>query len=91
MNTTEVENSPGFRDGIMGELMGQMRAQAERFCAELVADDVVAVDLTGEVKVITTTTNTYTARSVILATGSGYRTLGLPREEELSGSASYIP
>ncbi|WP_457205567.1 thioredoxin-disulfide reductase [Nocardioides sp. P5_C9_2] len=86
MNTTEVENFPGFRDGIMGPaLMDEMRAQAERFGAELVSDDVVEVDLTGEVKVVRTATDTYTARSVILATGSGYRKLGLPREEELSG------
>jgi thioredoxin reductase (NADPH) len=86
MTTTEVENYPGFRDGIMGPaLMDEMRAQAERFGAELVADDVVEVDLTGDVKVVRTATDTYTARSVILATGSGYRKLGLPREEELSG------
>ncbi|MBF4767608.1 thioredoxin-disulfide reductase [Nocardioides agariphilus] len=86
MNTTEVENFPGFRDGIMGPaLMDEMRAQAERFGAELVADDVVEVDLSGEVKVVKTSTDTYTARSVILATGSGYRKLGLPHEEELSG------
>ncbi|QZY29149.1 thioredoxin-disulfide reductase [Nocardioides coralli] len=86
MNTTEVENFPGFRDGIMGPaLMDEMRAQAERFGAELVADDVVEVDLTGDTKVVRTATDTYTARSVILATGSGYRKLGLPREEELSG------
>ena len=86
MNTTEVENFPGFRDGIMGPaLMDEMRAQAERFGAELVADDVVEVDLTGDIKVVKTATDTYTARSVILATGSGYRKLGLPREEELSG------
>ncbi len=86
MNTTEVENFPGFRDGIMGPaLMDEMRSQAERFGAELVADDIVEVDLSGEVKVVRTATDTYTARSVILATGSGYRKLGLPREEELSG------
>jgi thioredoxin reductase (NADPH) len=86
MNTTEVENFPGFRDGIMGPaLMDEMRAQAERFGAELISDDVVEVDLTGEVKVVKTATDTYTARSVILATGSGYRKLGLPREDELSG------
>ncbi len=86
MNTTEVENFPGFRDGIMGPaLMDEMRAQAERFGAELVADDVVEVDLTEDVKVVKTETDTYTARAVILATGSGYRKLGLPREEELSG------
>jgi thioredoxin reductase (NADPH) len=86
MNTTEVENFPGFRDGIMGPaLMDEMRAQAERFGAELVPDDVVEVDLTGDVKVVRTATDTYTARAVILAMGSGYRKLGLPREEELSG------
>ena len=86
MNTTEVENFPGFRDGIMGPaLMDEMRAQAERFGAELISDDVVEVDLTGDVKVVKTATDTYTARSVVLATGSGYRKLGLPREEELSG------
>lgn len=86
MNTTEVENFPGFRDGIMGPaLMDEMRAQAERFGAELVADDIVEVDLTGDVKVVKTATDTYTARSVILATGSGYRKLGLPDEERLSG------
>ena len=86
MNTTEVENYSGFRDGIMGPaLMDEMRAQAERFGAELVPDDVVEVDLTGDIKVVRTATDTYTARAVILATGSRYRKLGLPREEELSG------
>ena len=86
MTTTEVENFPGFRDGIMGPaLMDEMRGQAERFGAELVADDIVEVDLTSEPKVVKTATDTYTARSVILATGSGYRKLGLPNEEELSG------
>jgi thioredoxin reductase (NADPH) len=86
MTTTEVENFPGFRDGIMGPaLMDEMRAQAERFGAELIADDVVEVDLTGDVKVVKTATDTYTARSVILAMGSGYRKLDLPREAELSG------
>ena len=86
MNTTEVENFPGFRDGIMGPaLMDEMRAQAERFGAELIADDVIEVDLTGEVKVVRTDTGTYRARAVILATGSGYRRLGLPGEDALSG------
>jgi thioredoxin reductase (NADPH) len=86
MTTTEVENFPGFRDGIMGPaLMDEMRAQAERFGAELVADDVVAVDLTGDVKTVRTATDTYSARAVILATGSGYRELGLSNEKELSG------
>ncbi len=86
MNTTEVENFPGFKDGIMGPaLMDEMRAQAERFGAELISDDVIEVDLTGDIKVVKTATDTYTARSVILATGSGYRKLGIPREDELSG------
>jgi thioredoxin reductase (NADPH) len=87
MNTTEVENFPGFRDGIMGPaLMDEMRAQAERFGAELVTDDVTAVDLTGEIKRVTDGDgNVHEARTVILATGSGYRKLGLPDEERLSG------
>jgi thioredoxin reductase (NADPH) len=86
MNTTEVENFPGFRDGIMGPaLMDEMRAQAERFGAELIPDDVIEVDLTGDVKVVKTHSDTYTAKAVILAMGSGYRKLGLPREDELSG------
>jgi thioredoxin reductase (NADPH) len=87
MNTTEVENFPGFKDGIMGpDLMDGMRAQAERFGAELVTDDVTAVDLTGEVKTVTDGEGTvHRARSVILAMGSAYRELGLPREKELSG------
>ncbi len=86
MNTTEVENFPGFRDGIMGPaLMDEMRSQAERFGAELVSDDVIEVDLTGDLKIVKTHTETFTARAVILAMGSGYRKLGLPREEELSG------
>ena len=87
MNTTDVENFPGFRDGIMGpQLMDEMRAQAERFGAELVADDVTAVDLTGDVKVVTDGDgNLHHARAVILATGSGYRRLGVPGEDGLSG------
>jgi thioredoxin reductase (NADPH) len=87
MNTTEVENFPGFSDGIMGpQLMEQMRAQAVRFGAEIVTDDVVSVDLTGEIKSVTDGSgNTHTARSVILAMGSGYRELGLPNEKRLSG------
>ncbi|GAA2134828.1 thioredoxin-disulfide reductase [Nocardioides bigeumensis] len=86
MNTTEVENFPGFKDGIMGPaLMDEMRAQAERFGAELIPDDVTEVDLTGDVKVVKTGTDTYRARSVILAMGSGYRKLGIAREDELSG------
>jgi thioredoxin reductase (NADPH) len=86
MTTTEVENFPAFRDGIMGPaLMDEMRAQAERFGAELVADDIVSMDLTGDIKTVSTATDTYSARTVILAMGSAYRKLGLPREEELSG------
>ena len=87
MNTTEVENFPGFRDGIMGPaLMDEMRAQAERFGAELVSDDVTEVDLTGEVKTVTDGEgNVHRAHAVILATGSGYRKLGLPDEDRLSG------
>ncbi len=86
MTTTDVENYPGFADGIMGPaLMDEMRAQAERFGAELVSDDVVEVDLTGDLKTVKTATDTYTARTVILAMGSGYRKLGLPNEEALSG------
>jgi thioredoxin reductase (NADPH) len=87
MNTTDVENFPGFKDGIMGpQLMDEMRAQAERFGAELVTDDVTKVELTGEVKTVTDGDgNVHHARAVILATGSGYRKLGLPDEERLSG------
>jgi thioredoxin reductase (NADPH) len=86
MNTTEVENYPGFRDGIQGpELMEIMRAQAERFGAELVADDVIAVDLTGQIKVVRTHRAIYRALAVIVATGSHYRRLGLPAEDRLAG------
>ena len=87
MNTTEVENYPGFTDGIMGpELMDQMRGQAERFGAELVPDDVTAVDFSGDIKTVTDSTGTvHHAYAVIVSTGSAYRSLGLPREEELSG------
>jgi thioredoxin reductase (NADPH) len=87
MNTTEVENFPGFRDGIMGPaLMDEMRAQAERFGAELVPDDVTAVDLTGEVKVVTDGSGVeHRARAVILSTGSRYRKLGVEGEDRLSG------
>ncbi|MET7639255.1 thioredoxin-disulfide reductase [Streptomyces sp. NPDC005438] len=87
MNTTEVENYPGFRDGIMGpDLMDQMRAQAERFGAELIPDDVSAVDLSGDIKTVTDSAGTvYRARTVIVSTGSQHRKLGLPKEDELSG------
>jgi thioredoxin reductase (NADPH) len=84
MSTTDVENFPGFPDGIQGpELMDAMRRQAERFGAELVADDVVEVDLRAEPKVVKTSDNTYLARTVILATGSQWRTLGLESEQRL--------
>ncbi|MFE3549862.1 thioredoxin-disulfide reductase [Streptomyces kronopolitis] len=87
MNTTDVENFPGFRDGIMGpDLMDNMRAQAERFGAELVPDDVTAVDLSDEIKTVTDSAGTvHRARTVIVTTGSQHRKLGLPREDELSG------
>jgi thioredoxin reductase (NADPH) len=87
MNTTEVENYPGFSDGIMGpDLMDQMRKQAERFGAELVTDDATQIALDGPVKTVTDGSGrTYRAKSVILAMGSGYRELGLPDEKRLSG------
>ncbi len=87
MNTTEVENFPGFTDGIMGPaLMENMRGQAERFGAQLITDDVVTADLTGDIKtVVDGTGRTWAARSVILAMGSGYRELGLDNEKRLSG------
>ncbi|ASQ95763.1 thioredoxin-disulfide reductase [Streptomyces sp. 11-1-2] len=87
MNTTDVENFPGFRDGIMGpDLMDNMRAQAERFGAELIPDDVVAVDLTEQIKTVTDSAGTvHRAKTVIVTTGSQHRKLGLPREDELSG------
>ncbi|MEU8193378.1 thioredoxin-disulfide reductase [Microbispora amethystogenes] len=86
MNTTDVENFPGFPDGIMGpDLMDNFRKQAERFGAELVADDVVEVDLKADPKVVKTYTDTYLAKSVIIASGSRYRELGLENEKRLSG------
>ncbi|MFE2875493.1 thioredoxin-disulfide reductase [Streptomyces roseus] len=87
MNTTEVENFPGFQDGIMGpDLMDNMRGQAERFGAELVPDDVVSVDLTGDIKTVTDTAGTvHRAKAVIVTTGSQHRKLGLPNEDALSG------
>ncbi|GAA0446117.1 thioredoxin-disulfide reductase [Streptomyces stramineus] len=87
MNTTDVENFPGFREGIMGpDLMDNMRAQAERFGAELIPDDVIAVDLSDEIKTVTDSAGTvHRAKAVIVTTGSQHRKLGLPREDELSG------
>jgi thioredoxin reductase (NADPH) len=87
MNTTEVENFPGFEEGIQGpELMFKLQAQAEKFGAEVVLDDVVSVSLDGPVKSVTVGSGeTYEASSVIFATGSAYRKLGLPDEDRLSG------
>ncbi|GLW64630.1 thioredoxin reductase [Actinomadura rubrobrunea] len=86
MNTTEVENFPGFPDGIMGpDLMDNLRKQAERFGAELIADDVTEVDLTADPKIVKVGDEVYRARAVIIATGSGYRKLGLEGEDRLSG------
>ena len=87
MNTTEVENFPGFRNGIMGPaLMEEIRAQAEKFGARFITDDAVKVDLTKEIKVVQDGNgNTYQSKAVILATGAGYKKLGLPKEDTLSG------
>jgi thioredoxin reductase (NADPH) len=86
MNTTDVENYPGFPGGIVGpELMDQIRTQAERFGAELVTDDVISVDLTGEIKTVRTHGGEFAARAVIIATGSAYKKLGIPGEERLAG------
>lgn len=87
MNTTEVENFPGFETGIMGpQLMQQMRGQAERFGTQFVTDDVVQADLNQPIKYLKDDRgNEYWAKSVILAMGSGYRELGIPGEKELSG------
>lgn len=86
MNTTDVENFPGFPDGILGpDLMDNLRKQAERFGAELITDDVTEVDLTADPKVVKVGDETYLAKTVIVATGSGYRELGLPDEKRLSG------
>ena len=86
MQTTDVENFPGFPDGVMGpELMDSLRKQSERFGAELVSDDVVEVDLAASPKVVKTETDTYLAKAVIIATGSKYKELGVPGEKLLSG------
>ncbi|PQZ90281.1 thioredoxin-disulfide reductase [Arthrobacter sp. MYb227] len=87
MNTTDVENFPGFPEGIMGpDLMDNMQKQAERFGAEILFDDVTAVDLSGEIKVVTLGDGTtYRAHAVIISTGSAYRELGLEDEKRLVG------
>ena len=86
MNTTDVENFPGFPDGVMGpELMDMLRKQAERFGAEFITDDVTAVDLTAQPKIVHVGADLYTADTIVLAMGSAYRELGVPGEKELSG------
>jgi len=86
MTTTEVENFPGFPDGVLGpDLMDAVRKQAERFGAELVADDVTEVDLTVSPKVVRVGGDTFLAKTVIIATGSSYRELGIPGEKRLGG------
>jgi thioredoxin reductase (NADPH) len=86
MNTTDVENYPGFPDGILGpDLMDSIRKQAERFGAELVADDVLEVDLAATPKVVKTADGEFLGRSIIIATGSSYRELGVKGEKRLSG------
>ena len=87
MKTTEVENFPGFPEGLQGpELMANFQAQAERFGTEVLLDDVVEVDLKGDIKIVKTGLGqTFEAKAVILATGAAYRELGLPKEKELSG------
>jgi thioredoxin reductase (NADPH) len=87
MNTTEVENFPGFKDGIMGPaLMEEMRAQAVRFGAEIITDDIVDIDMSGDIKKVRDGSGReYSSRALILAMGSGYRELNLPNEKRLSG------
>ena len=86
MNTTEVENYPGFVEGVLGpELMTRMQEQAERFGADIRYEDVTALDLDGEIKRVTTDDGVYETRTVIISTGSEYRRLGLDGEERLSG------
>ncbi|MGC9667016.1 thioredoxin-disulfide reductase [Planosporangium sp. 12N6] len=86
MTTTEVENFPGFPDGVLGpELMDNMRKQAERFGAEFITDDVTSVELGGDLKVVRIGDSEYRAKAVILSTGSAWRPLGVPGEQELLG------
>lgn len=88
MNTTEVENYPGFPEGIMGpDLMIRMQQQAERFGAQLIHDDATALDLSGDLKTVTLSSGeTLSTRTLIYATGSAYRKLGVPGEERLTGA-----
>jgi thioredoxin reductase (NADPH) len=87
MNTTEVENFPGFTDGVMGpDLMDSMRKQAARFGAQLITDDIVEMDLKSPIKVLKDGSgNVVRAKAVILATGSAYKEIGLENEKRLSG------
>jgi thioredoxin reductase (NADPH) len=87
MKTTDVENYPGFPNGLMGpDLMASFQEQAERFGTEILFEDVTEVDLTGDIKIVKTGNGeTYEAKTVILSTGAAYRELGVPREQELSG------
>jgi len=87
MNTTEVENFPGFADGVMGpELMESMRKQVERFDSKIITDDIVSMKLTSDIKELTDGSgNTIKSKSVILAMGSAYKEIGLPNEKRLSG------
>ena len=86
MNTTDVENFPGFPEGVMGpDLMDKLREQAERFGTTFVTDDVTSVDLTVHPKQVVVGPQTYLAQTVVLAMGSSYRELGIPGEKELSG------
>jgi thioredoxin reductase (NADPH) len=87
MNTTDVENFPGFPEGVMGpDLMDSLRKQAERFGTKLITDDIVSMELAGEVKILKDGSgNTLKAKSVILATGSAYKEIGLTNEKRLSG------
>jgi len=87
MNTTDVENFPGFPDGVLGpDLMEGMQKQAEKFGAEVVWDDATGLDLSGDLKTVSTGNGeTHSARAVVLATGSAYRELGLADEKRLSG------
>jgi thioredoxin reductase (NADPH) len=86
MKTTDVENYPGFPDGILGpDLMDAIRKQAERFGAELVPDDVIEVDLAATPKIVRTVSDVYRSHTIIIATGSSYRELGVPGEKRLAG------